>query len=85
MKSSGTPGNVYIADLNEYVSFLGDLHFQLKDVPDGGKVRLIIGKKPEENLTTDNWELIYERSHHRIRCSYSGGTGVQGHVARDPS
>jgi|SRR5215470_838786 len=44
--SSGHLSNVYIADLYEYVSFLGDLHSQMKDVPDGGKVRLVIGKKP---------------------------------------
>lgn len=44
--STGDAGNVYIADLYEYVSFLGDLHFQMKNVPDGGKVRLVVGEKP---------------------------------------
>jgi hypothetical protein len=44
--STGHASNVYIADLYEYVSFLGDLHFQMKDVPDGGKIRLIVDKKP---------------------------------------
>lgn len=37
---SGTPNSVYIADLYEQVSFLGDLHRQLKDLPDGAKVQL---------------------------------------------
>jgi hypothetical protein len=44
--SNGDVSKVYIADLYEYVSFLGDLNFQMKDVPDGGKVRLVVGKKP---------------------------------------
>lgn len=35
--SSNTP---YIADLYEYVSFLGDLHRQISSSPDGAKVRL---------------------------------------------
>ena len=33
-------GKPYIADLYEYVSFLGDLNRQLADVPDGRKIRL---------------------------------------------
>ena len=45
-ESTGLASNVYIADLYEYVSFLGDLHFQMKDVPDGGRVRLVVGKRP---------------------------------------
>jgi len=36
-RSSNTP---YIADLYEYVSFLGDLNRQLSSLPDGAKVRL---------------------------------------------
>ena len=39
---SGYPGNAYIADLYEHVSFLGDLHHQIKDTPDGSKVQLKI-------------------------------------------
>jgi hypothetical protein len=35
--SSDTP---YIADLYEYISFLGDLNRQLSNLPDGTKVRL---------------------------------------------
>lgn len=37
---SGKPNSAYVADLYEQVSFLGDLHRQLKDVPDGGKIQL---------------------------------------------
>ncbi len=45
-EGTGHASNVYIADLYEYVWFLGDLHFQMKDVPDGGKVRLVVDRKP---------------------------------------
>jgi hypothetical protein len=38
---SGFAGNAYVADLYEQVSLLGDLHHQLRDVPDGGKVRVM--------------------------------------------
>jgi hypothetical protein len=51
-ESIGTVANVYIADLYEYVSFLGDLNFQIKDLPDGGKVRLVIGEKPKPTTET---------------------------------
>ena len=36
----GTPDTAYIADIYEYVSFLGDLHRQIADLPDGSKVQL---------------------------------------------
>jgi hypothetical protein len=43
----GSPSNTpYVVDLYEHVSFLGDLHRQISDVPDGGKVRLVIAPKP---------------------------------------
>jgi hypothetical protein len=43
----GSPNNTpYVVDLYEHVSFLGDLHRQISDVPDGGKVRLVIAPKP---------------------------------------
>lgn len=45
-ESSGAGTNVYIANLDEYVPFLGDLHQQMKDVPDGRKIRIIVGPKP---------------------------------------
>jgi hypothetical protein len=41
------PNNVYIADLYECVSFLGDVNFKIKDLPDGQKIRIVIGKKPK--------------------------------------
>ncbi len=42
-ESRSVPNNAYVADLYEQVSFLGDLHRQIADVPDGGKVRLKVG------------------------------------------
>jgi hypothetical protein len=37
---SGSPDTAYIADLYEYVSFLGDLNRQISTLPDGSKIRL---------------------------------------------
>ena len=37
---SGTPNNAYVADLYEYVSFLGEVHRQISALPQGSKVRL---------------------------------------------
>jgi hypothetical protein len=45
-ESRSIPDNAYVADLYEEVSFLGDLHRQIADVPNGGKVRLRIGQPP---------------------------------------
>jgi hypothetical protein len=42
----GTPETAYVADIYEYVSFLGDLHQQLLASPDGSKVRLHVDSKP---------------------------------------
>ena len=39
-ESSTAPDNVYIGNLYEYVSFLGDVHRQMAEVPDGKKIRL---------------------------------------------
>lgn len=36
----GTPETAYIADIYEHVSFLGDLHGQIAELPDGSKVSL---------------------------------------------
>ena len=36
----GRPETAYVADLYEYVSFLGYLHRQISGLPDGGKVQL---------------------------------------------
>ena len=32
--------NVYVATAAEYISFMGDFHHQIMDVPDGGRIRL---------------------------------------------
>jgi hypothetical protein len=37
---SGAPNSAYVADLYEYVSFLGELHRQITQLPEGSKVRL---------------------------------------------
>jgi hypothetical protein len=36
----------YLIDIYEHLAFLGDLHQQMKDMPDGTKVRLQISPKP---------------------------------------
>jgi hypothetical protein len=41
---SGRPGDAYIADLYEYVSFLGDINRQVSELPDGAKVKLVVKK-----------------------------------------
>lgn len=38
----GTPDTAYIADIYEHVSFLGDLHRQIANLPDGSKVKLSV-------------------------------------------
>ena len=44
---SCSPDNTqYVVDLYEHVAFFGDLHKQISDVPDGGRVRLVIAPKP---------------------------------------
>ena len=45
-ESRNVPDNAYVADLYEHVSFLGDLHRQIADVPNGGNVRLKVGHPP---------------------------------------
>ncbi|HWX93634.1 MAG TPA: hypothetical protein VNY29_13460 [Terriglobales bacterium] len=47
-ESTGAGTNVYLANLDEYVPFLGDLHEQIKDMPDGGEVRIVVGPKPKK-------------------------------------
>jgi hypothetical protein len=34
------PANVYVATTAEYISFMGDFHYQIRDVPDGTTVTL---------------------------------------------
>jgi hypothetical protein len=41
-ESAETPNNVYLGNLYEYVSFLGDIHNQIANLPDGTKIRLRI-------------------------------------------
>jgi len=36
---SGSPGDAFLADPYEQVSFLGNLHRQISELPDGAKVR----------------------------------------------
>ena len=36
------PDNVYVGTTSEYVSFLGDFHNRVKDLPDGTKVRFVV-------------------------------------------
>ncbi len=43
----GNLNTAYIVDIYDNVSFLGDIHRQIKDLPDGSKVQLVI-KQPEE-------------------------------------
>jgi hypothetical protein len=39
-ESATAPNNVYVANLYEYVSFLGDTHRQMAEVQDGKKIKL---------------------------------------------
>lgn len=40
------PRKAYLIDIYENISFLGDLNKQIAEVPDGGKVKLVIGEPP---------------------------------------
>ncbi len=42
-ESANVPDNAYVADLYEQVSFLGNLHRQIADTPNGSKIRLKVG------------------------------------------
>jgi hypothetical protein len=39
-------GNFYVASILEYYPFMGDIHGQIKDIPDGAQVRLKVINKP---------------------------------------
>jgi hypothetical protein len=41
------PNTPYVVDLYEHIAFLGDINQQIAKLPDGAKVRLPVGKKPE--------------------------------------
>ncbi len=45
-KESANMPDMYVADLYEYVSFMGDVHCQINDVPDCGKVRIRVEPRP---------------------------------------
>ena len=46
-ESASAPNNAYVADLYEQVLFLGDLHRQLANSPDGAKIRLKVTSQAE--------------------------------------
>ena len=45
-ESANVSSNGYVADLYEQVSFLGNLHRQIANLPNGAKVRLKVGQPP---------------------------------------
>lgn len=45
-RENGSPDNAYVADVHEYVAFLGDLHEQIANFPDGTKVKLVVAPRP---------------------------------------
>jgi hypothetical protein len=48
-ESAAMPDNLYVADLYEYVAFMGDLHRQISDVANGGKVQLRVEPEPRKS------------------------------------
>jgi hypothetical protein len=53
-QSADLPDNRYMADLYEYVSFMGELHSQMKDVPDGGQSRIRVQPRPDKTGPLEN-------------------------------
>jgi hypothetical protein len=53
-QSADLPDNMYVADLYEYVSFMGELHGQMKDVPDGGQIRIRVQPRPDKTGPLEN-------------------------------
>lgn len=53
-QSASAPDNMYVADLYEYVAFMGDLHGQMKNIPDVGQVRLKIQPRPVQPHPREN-------------------------------
>ena len=45
-ESADMPNNAYVGNLYEYVSYLGSVHRQIANLPDGAKVRLQLEKEP---------------------------------------
>jgi hypothetical protein len=52
-ESASAADNTYVADLYEYVAFMGDLHGQIRDVADRGQVRMRVEPKPEPTKDQD--------------------------------
>lgn len=46
-ESANTPNNAYVADLLEYISLMGALHCQIKNVPNGGAVKIRVEPRPQ--------------------------------------
>lgn len=53
-QSANAPDNMYVADLYEFVSFMGDLHSQMKNVPDGGQVKIKVQPRPVKPHPREN-------------------------------
>ena len=53
-QSANAPDNMYVADLYEYVACMGDLHGQMKNIPDDGQVRLKIQPRPVQLHPREN-------------------------------
>jgi hypothetical protein len=45
--SATSPNNPHLVDLYEHLAFLGNINQQIASLPDGAKVRLAIGAKPQ--------------------------------------
>jgi hypothetical protein len=45
-ESASVPNNLVVANLYGYVSLMGDVLGQMRDVPDGGKIRLRVEPRP---------------------------------------
>jgi hypothetical protein len=41
-----TPENIYPTDIAQYCSLLADMYRQIKDLPDGTKVRIVVDRDP---------------------------------------
>jgi hypothetical protein len=43
------PDSAYVANIYDYIGFLGDLHKQINELPDGAKVRLQVSSPPKND------------------------------------
>lgn len=57
-EEGGKPETSYIADLYDYVSFLGDLHRQIADLPDGSSVQLRVNPPEPRHLEISSVEKL---------------------------